>query len=685
VLQRSQHPAYPEWAQNKVSGLPYRWKKRLFNRWQKTRNDFDTATLGAEGDATRGAAFWLQEVLAGLRTVNIPLDASDSDICARADEMSEHCNSLAEVFHDRQSLRAAMERVLRANHIDPWQGKADKLQERGKPVPADVRDETDASAIARMIDGFWWRRQLRKLQAKAVEGSAISIGYVSKTLDIYVSNETLKRRTEQKRRNAAMMESTRARNEEGQEYALAELAATSVSDSVIKRNELMTRISGFETIAKDCAHEGLFFTVTCPSRMHKWRTVQGGRVVENRKYDGTLPDAAQAHLGAVGARMRTKLARHGVTLYGFRIVEPNHDGTPHWHWLVFFDKTWPGVEARAAYPRVCAIVRRYALGRGEVKAPLVKDLMCPHRAAGMTIKEARATVAIELHQWRVADRRRQNAETGAKAHRVDFEKIDWSKGSAAAYIAKYVSKNIDGYKVETDLFGNPMFSVSRRVEAWASSWRIRQFQQVGGAPVTPWRELRRVKSLPENAPAHLVRAFDACNRIEKDDEVKPAAWSEYQKAQGGVFCGRDYRIKVAREEQDGTGRYGESLGPRPVGVETSELVRDGIVMRSVNWLVKSARHVWEIIRRRSIESHAAVGRAWTRVNNCTRSNFDQLKKDLENVPVLFGPMPLLEKAEFFGPLNVPILEKSISADAVSVRDRWNLDRRYDDTGHLVST
>lgn len=644
MIPHSQHPAHKEWVSATVAGLPYRWKKRLENRHEKTRSTFD----GGGSAANRAAAGELLATLDTLKTVNTPLNASDADICARAEAMAEHCNELAQVFHGVDALREAMERVCKANYISP---------------PKRSKKMTAQGAIARMVCAFWWRRQLRKTHVKAVEGSAIAIGYVNKTRDIYVSNETLDLRTGQKRRSAEMLENTYAINELDQKYKLAELAATGVSDPIIKRNELMTRISGFETIAKDMDHEGLFLTNTCASRMHKWRTLESGKVVENRKYDGTLPDAAQAHLGDVGARFRAALARRGVKLYGFRIAEPNHDGTPHWHWLVFFDKQWPsdasrtqcifnGSKERAAYPRVCAIVRRYALGKGEKKQPLMKEMIKKHRAAGMKYKDARLMAMDDAHQWRVQERNRQNAETGAKKYRVKFVKIDWSKGSAAAYIAKYVAKNIDGYKVETDLFGNPMITVSRRVEAWAASWRIRQFQQVGGAPVTPWRELRRVKALPENAPAHLVQAFEACNRIEKDDEVKPAAWSEYQKAQGGVFCGRRYRIKVEKEEQEGTGRYGDPLAARPVGVETVD--DDGVV-----WSAKSARHVWEIIRTGGADLNRREAAAWTRVNNCTRENSANLQKGFAALPNLMGPLQRVSNFEFCGPVDWSDMEKGM--------------------------
>jgi hypothetical protein len=574
-----------EWARARVAQLPHRWGRDILRNWEKHRGTFDATNWHAEHEAHRNANLELLRLTDALGAVRLRLDASDSEICARADEMVNHCAELAQLFHQPEALRAAMARTCTRNGIEPPSG----------PLI------TDTGAMARMTDPLWWRRQLRKLHAKAVEGAAISLGYVNRRRDVYVSNESLKRRTQQNARNAATLEATTARNELGQEFTLAELAAKGPANKAIRRAELMTRISGFERIARDMGHAGLFFTITCPSRMHKWRTAANARVIENPKYDGTTPREAQKYLAKVWARIRASLNRKGLGIYGFRIAEPNHDGTPHWHLLVFHDgRSGDGIEST---------VRHYALQDSPT-------------------------------------------ERGAHQHRVDFKKIDWKRGSAAGYIAKYVAKNIDGYKVGQDLYGNDAMETSARVEAWAATWGIRQFQQVGGPPVGPWRELRRVKDLPEGAPAHLQQAHRAVNKLAKIEgrDNASVAWDSYCDAQGGVFCGRDYRIKITKQDTEGVGRYGEPLGPKPVGVETTSIdyytpahmahMGEVNATRVVHWFIESSRYVWEIVGRkgRTAQHGAASPRPWTRVNNCTEGIENE--RSIERITGRMGESPI---------------------------------------------
>ena len=553
-----------EWAADKVAPFPVRWQARLISAWERERREGQ----GYDFEAQRSANIRLRETADQLAQVRLTLDAQDHEVCQRAAELANKCADMAQVFHLADDLREAMARICTSYGVkDP----------RGKSV-------TVTGAMARMTDPLWWRRQLRATHAKSVEGAAISLGYVHKRSDLYVSNESLTRRQQQLARNQDTLENTVAVNELGQEFTLAELAATGTANKSIRRAELMTRISGFERIARDMQHEGLFFTITCPSRMHKWKTHKGG-VVPNRKYDGTTPAEAQAYLAKVWARVRAKLQRQDARVYGFRIAEPNHDGTPHWHLLVFHEAH--------KLQTVMTTVRHYAL------------LDSPD-------------------------------EAGAHTHRVDFKVIDWSKGTAAGYIAKYVAKNIDGYRVGQDLHGQDALETSARVEAWAATWRIRQFQQVGGPPVGVWRELRRIPKLPEGSPEHLRQAHDAANKVAtlEGHEGASVAWDHYCMAQGGPCCGRQARIKLAMRIPKEQGIYGDDASAKAFGVETTVLEsyqvpgsEKSLGVRTVLWIVESERHAWEIVGRNKlpvlageiVAAQTQSDQPWTCVNNCTNT------------------------------------------------------------------
>lgn len=542
-----------EWVDSRVRSLPPKWERRLRRAYERRRK---TDYYGANVE--------LREATAQLLRVLIPLDASDAELCDVADALAARCIDRTSLYKSITQARQAMERVCLGQGIEP-------------PAPT----TEDGPAVSRMCCSYWWRRKLRRHQGQTVESAAVRLGYVSRSRALYVSDERLATRRQQHRRNAATLEATFATNEQGQTFSLAELASKSPANKAIRRAELMTRIAGFERYAEGVGDERLFLTLTCPSRFHRYTSVNGGKlVIENPRHDPKeTPRAAHRYLCAVWARIRAKLARLGIRPYGFRIAEPQHDATPHWHLL----------------------------------------LLCPADHAPTLLEVMREHALQDTPE-----------ESGAAKHRFDAKQIDPSRGSAAGYIAKYIAKNIDGAHVGEDLEGRPATESAERVDAWANTWRIRQFQQIGGPPVGVWRELRRIARLPDDAPRHLHQAHRAANKqVQRDgDERASVAWDEYCHAQGGAACGRKASIALARRMPKTASRYGDAPGLRPFGVQTVGAKHagnaDDVTADACLWVVKSTRQSWTVVQQSRLMSRgdSSVGRARpdlprTRVNNCT--------------------------------------------------------------------
>jgi hypothetical protein len=214
-------------------------------------------------------------------------------------------------------------------------------------------------------------------------------------------------------------------------------------------------------------------------------------------------------------------------------------------------------------------------------------------------------------------------EQGAQKNRCNFKEIESEQGSATGYVAKYIAKNIDGYKLETDLTGQPALTASMHVTAWAKTHNIRQFQAFGAGSVMVWRELRRIPvERLQGAPEHIQQAWIAANKkvdIEGETERR-ADYAGFLHAIGGAALPRKHEaIKLAKQHYGEINRYGELQGEKPVGIYSSDAPAVVYTSTRYTWtrLEGKAIPVNGTAQAQVIFKKTGSGSTWTRVNNCT--------------------------------------------------------------------
>ena len=418
---------------------------------------------------------------------------------------------------------------------------------------------------ARLEDPLWWRRQLRKIWSRQSEQALRDLGAVRKGADIYASESAVQLRAAQQRRMRRFLESCVAVNEHGEAISLEQLAEHSLASPGLRRGELMARIKGFEKIADTLKHEAIFVTVTAPSVFHP-QLFHGG---SNPRYRGATVREAQGWLCRTWSRVRSQLDRDGVRYFGFRVAEPHHDGTPHWHMLLF-------VKRHQRESLSCTIVDGWVKEFGD--------------------------------------------EPGAYEKRVTIERIDRRRGSATGYLAKYIAKNLDaagvihaqgsretGVGAGTDLdHGVDVAAGLSRVLAWAAVHGIRQFQQLGGPPVGIYRETRRVREPVADADLERSRGYAdrgdwrgfclaSGYRFCRDntDRQLDRLWQLEQRARRSAGLPRRRRFKTTLRlvyaETGRRNRYSELVGAQQIGLQWGVAE---IFTRPHQWKIQS-KGIWD--------------------------------------------------------------------------------------------
>lgn len=532
--------------------------------------------------------------------------------------------------------------------IMAYEDVANLVKQFGIKPPRKYKRQNDTSAlqdISRMISETWWLNRLKKVRKIMREHLAIAMGQVSSRASAYASWDCIKEHQEQQKKNWDFIQNAMLFDAETEEETeLKDMVLKSVSNPAIRRHELMVRTRGCEDIGNELGLQGLFLTLTTPAAYHN--SYKKGGFIDH--WNGKNPKQAQDYLNKTWQRMRAKLGREEIRWFGVRVAEPHHDGTPHWHLLI-----WVKPE----------------------DADALKDIFIDYA----TKKDRHELMKSGSFDY---------------SARCDVQEIDPDKGTATGYIAKYISKNIDGFAMDdevSDETDKPVKDMAKNVTAWKSRWNIRQFQFFGGAPVTTYRELRRFASQNKKAfmeyvfmqdrvalidmygllnynlvgpikPAGFMTNLELMeavgNSYESRIESKHTAvsgamkaadhgnWMGYIMGQGGPFVKRG-DLLIRNEYK--TIPFGSPHGEDVKKIEGFTALGESWQTRLKEWSIVSKKNLEKLKQTNQAEAGAlalsgSAASPWSSVNNCTITVDPQSVK--EAVARILGQSSYLDELAF---------------------------------------
>ncbi|WP_236467186.1 replication endonuclease, partial [Escherichia coli] len=445
----------------------------------------------------------------------------------------------------------------------------------------DRRNEPDTEllpgAILRLTCAEWWKRKLWLLRCEWREEQLRAACLVSRKTSPYLSQDALSEFRAQREKTRDFLKSFMLENEDGFTIDLETVYYAGVSNPVHRKAEMMATMKGLELLAEARGDRAVFLTVTCPSKYHA--TTENGH--PNPKWNGaTMRDSSDYLVNTFFAAVRKKLNRDGLRWYGIRTVEPHHDGTVHWHMMVFAHPD----EIETIVSHVCDIA----------------------------IQEDRHELGDDI------------------TPRFKAEYVDGSKGTPTSYIATYIGKNLDSRAVDgidpktgkprvDHETGKSMAESVERAIGWARLHRVRQFQFFGIPSRQVWRELRRLAS-------QMARNPEGPQRLKDDamDAVLAAAdagcFATYIEKQGGVLVPRkDYLIRTAYDLADELNDYGEQ-SVQIYGI-WSPLIGESsrVCTHPDNWkLVRRKPEPEDNAHENGFDLQGGPAAPWTRGNNCPR-------------------------------------------------------------------